>query len=145
MPDLRDKVGRWVIIMDIVLERILSLIPKKPDGGFVHGGKAAFAKSIGYDSGDIVSMWQKGSSNSYLKKLHEIAAKYGVSVAWLRGETDEKSPPQAAEPEDELREYLEMLRSRPECRMLLSTVKGATKEEVEANVKLIEALRGFRG
>ena len=80
--------------MDIILERILSLIPKKPDGGFVHGGKAAFAKSIGYDSGDIVSMWQKGSSNSYLKKLHEIAAKYNVSVAWLKGETDEKSPPQ---------------------------------------------------
>lgn len=133
-----------MIIMDIVLERILSLIPKKPDGGFVHGGKAAFAKSIGYDSGDIVSMWQKGSSNSYLKKLHEIAAKYNVSVAWLRGETDEKE--KLAVPEDdELKEYLEMIRTRPECRMLLSTVKGATKEEVEANVKLIEALRGFRG
>lgn len=122
----------------------MSLIPKKEDGSFVHGGKAALAKSIGYDSGDIVSMWIKGTSNSYLKKLHEISAKYGVSVEWLRGETDERSP--APEPEsDELREYLEMLRSRPECRMLLSTVKGATKEEVEANVKLIEALRGFRG
>lgn len=132
------------MIMDIILERILSLIPKKEDGSFVHGSKAAFARSIGYDSGEIVSMWIKGSSNSYLKKLHEISAKYGVSVAWLRGETDERGA--APEPEsDELREYLEMLRSRPECRMLLSTVKGATKEEVEANVKLIEALRGFRG
>jgi transcriptional regulator with XRE-family HTH domain len=130
--------------MDTTLERILSLIPKKEDGSFVHGGKAAFARSIGYDSGEIVSMWIKGSSNSYLKKLHEIAAKYGVSVEWLRGETDERST--APEPEsDELREYLDMLRNRPECRMLLSTVKGATKEEVEANVKLIEALRGFRG
>ena len=141
-----------VILMDIILERILSLIPKKGDGSFVHGGKAAFAKSIGYDSGDIVSMWIKGSSNSYLKKLHEIAAKYDVSVEWLRGETDEKNPAPkeggTLSPEDEndeLREYLDMLRSRPECRMLLSTVKGATKEEVEANVKLVEALRGLRG
>jgi hypothetical protein len=44
----------------------------------------------------------------------------------------------------ELREYLEMLRSRPECRALLSTVKGATKAEVEENVRFIEALRQSR-
>jgi len=130
--------------MEKTLERILSLIPRKENGSYVHGGKAAFAKSIGYDSGDIVSMWEKGTSTSYTKKLHEIAAKYNVSVEWLRGETDEQQPAQV-EPEDELREYLDMLRNRPECRMLLSTVKGATKEEVEANVRLIEALRGFRG
>ena len=53
-----------------------------------------FAQSIGYDSGDIVSMWINGSSTSYNGKLHEISAKYGVSVAWLRGETGEKIPPQ---------------------------------------------------
>lgn len=138
--------------MDITLERILSLIPKNENGKFLHGSKAEFAKSIGYNDGHIVAMWINGSSCSYLKKLHEIAAKYGVSVEWLRGETDEKNPAPkeggTLSPEDEndeLREYLDMLRSRPECRMLLSTVKGATKEEVEANVRLIEALRGFRG
>lgn len=130
--------------MDTTLERILSLIPKNENGKFRHGAKAEFAKSIGYNDGHIVAMWENGSSNSYIKKLHEIAAKYNVSVEWLRGETDERST--APEPEtDELREYLDMLRNRPECRMLLSTVKGATKEEVEANVRLIEALRGFRG
>lgn len=131
--------------MDITLERILSLMPRKPGGGFVHGAKSDFAKSIGYNDGHIVAMWENGTSNSYMKKLHEIAAKYGVSVEWLRGETDEKQPARTVEPEDELREYLEMLRTRPECRVLLSTVRGASKEEVEANVKLIEALRGFRG
>ena len=130
--------------MNTTLERILSLIPQKPNGDYVHGAKAEFARNIGYDSGDIVAMWIKGTSNSYLKKLHEISAKYGVSVEWLRGETDEKEKPAVPE-DDELKEYLEMIRTRPECRMLLSTVKGATKEEVEANVKLIEAMRGFRG
>ena len=79
--------------MDIVLERILSLLPKKPDGKFVRGSKKEFAQSIGYDSGDIVSMWINGSSTSYNGKLHEISAKYGVSVEWLRGETDEKEKP----------------------------------------------------
>ena len=131
--------------MDITLERILSLLPHKPSGELEHGARKEFAQNIGLRSGNLISDWVNGRSQSYNNYLYEIAAKYNVSVAWLRGETDEKSPPQAAEPEDELREYLEMLRSRPECRMLLSTVKGATKEEVEANVKLIEALRGFRG
>ncbi len=84
--------------MDITLERILSLIPKNENGKFKHGSKAEFARNIGYDSGDVVSMWQNGSSVSYKKKLHEISLKYGVSVEWLKGETDEKNPPV---PEDE--------------------------------------------
>ena len=85
--------------MDIVLERILSLLPKKPDGKFVRGSKKEFAQSIGYDSGDIVSMWINGSSTSYNGKLHEISAKYGVSVEWLRGETGEKEKPALKESE----------------------------------------------
>ena len=131
--------------MDKTLERILSLLPRKEDGSVKHGAKAEFARSIGYDGGEIVTMWESGTSNSYKKKLHEIAAKYNVSVEWLRGETDERGGPvTVGEDEDELREYLEILRSRPEARMLLSTVKGASKAEVEANVKFIEALRGVR-
>lgn len=78
--------------MDITLERILSLIPRKPDGAYKHGAKKEFAVSIGYDSGDVISMWEKGTSSSYRLKLHEIAAKYNVSVEWLKGETDEKTP-----------------------------------------------------
>lgn len=78
--------------MDITLERILSLIPKKPDGSYIHGAKAEFARAIGYGDGQIVSMWENGYSQSYNGKLHEIAAKYHVSVEWLKGETDEKTP-----------------------------------------------------
>ena len=75
--------------MDVVLERILSLLPCDENGKIVRGAKKDFAQSIGYDSGDIVSMWIKGTSLSYKNKLHEIAAKYHVSVEWLRGETDD--------------------------------------------------------
>lgn len=77
--------------MDISLIRILSLIPKNENGKYKHGSKAEFARSIGYDSGDIISMWENGSSVSYKKKLHEIAAKYNVSVEWLKGEIDDPS------------------------------------------------------
>lgn len=84
-----------LFIMDVVLERILSLLPHDKNEKIVRGAKKDFAQSIGYDSGDIVSMWIKGTSTSYKNKLHEIAAKYDVTVEWLRGETDEKSAKKA--------------------------------------------------
>lgn len=87
--------------MDIVLERILSLIPKGPDGKYVHGAKTKFAKKIGYNDGAIVAMWENGSSFSYNKKLYQIADQYHVSVEWLRGETDDTGIKEAPATEGE--------------------------------------------
>jgi hypothetical protein len=78
--------------MDITLERIFSLLPHKPDGRLVRGSKAELARSLGYDSGDIVTMWVNGSSASYKKRLSDIALMYNVSVEWLKGETDDPRP-----------------------------------------------------
>lgn len=78
--------------MDITLERILSLLPHKADGKIVHGAKAELARALGYDSGDIVTMWVNGSSASYKKRLSDIALLYNVSVEWLKGETDDPRP-----------------------------------------------------
>ena len=71
--------------MDVVLERILSLLPCGENGKIVRGAKKDFAQSIGYDSGDIVSM----------------SAKYHVSVEWLRGETDDPGIKEAPATEGE--------------------------------------------
>ena len=60
--------------MDIMLKRILSLIPDR------HGADAAFARSIGYKSGNVIADWRAGRSASYRGKLREIAAVCGVSV-----------------------------------------------------------------
>lgn len=75
--------------MDIMLERILSLIPKKPDGKFVHGSLKEFANTVGLKSGNLISDWINGRSTSYKSYIYEISAKYNVSVEWLRGETDD--------------------------------------------------------
>ena len=80
-----------VHILEVMLERVLSLIPKKPDGKFVHGAKKDFSKNIGAPE-NIVSDWISGRSSSYKNYAYQISAKYGVSVEWLRGETDEKNP-----------------------------------------------------
>ena len=45
--------------MDIMLERILSLIPKKENGDFQHGSQKAFANSIGLKSGNLIADWIK--------------------------------------------------------------------------------------
>ena len=80
--------------MDIMLERILSLIPRKPDGNFVHGALKEFANTVGLKSGNLISDWINQRSTSYKSYIYEIAVKYDVSVEWLKGETDikEKSP-----------------------------------------------------
>lgn len=87
--------------MDIVLERILSLIPKGPDGKYVHGAKTKFAKKIGYNDGAIVAMWENGSSISYNKKLYQIAEEYNVSVEWLQGKTEDKRIKETPDPKIE--------------------------------------------
>lgn len=78
--------------MDITLERILSLIPKKENGDFQHGSQKAFANSIGLKSGNLIADWIKGRSESYTNYLYEISAKYNVSLEWLRGETNDPEP-----------------------------------------------------
>ncbi len=42
--------------MDIMLQRILSLIPDR------HGADAEFARSLGYKSGNVVADWRAGRS-----------------------------------------------------------------------------------
>ncbi len=78
--------------MDNTLKRILSLIPQKPDGKFVHGAVKEFATTLGLKSGNIVSDWIAGRSKSYEGYLYQISALHNVSVEWLRGETDDPTP-----------------------------------------------------
>ena len=73
--------------------------------------------------------------------LSKIAATLEVSVDYLLG----NATAQAAgliNGDEELTEYLEQLKTRPEMRMLFSQTKGASKEDVEKAVRIIEAALG---
>ena len=82
--------------MDITLERILSLLPQGKNGKPAHGSKSALARELGLPS-NIFAEWVGGRNKSYSNYLYPIAAKYNVSVEWLKGETDEKMPVQKNE------------------------------------------------
>ena len=97
-------------------------------------------------SRSTIGMYEIGKNEPNFNQLNKLANALNVTVSELiDDQKDELIIIDRAirrQEEDELAAYLEMLRTRPECRILLDTVAGATKEEVEANVHFLEALRG---
>ena len=98
--------------------------------------QAELASQLGI-SKSAVSMYERGNREPELDLLQAMADFFGVSVSSLLGREEPLVNGDA-----ELTGYLESLRDRPELRMLFSVTKDATKEDVEAAVKIIEALRG---
>lgn len=76
--------------------------------------------------------------------LSKIAAYFNVSVDYLIG-TEQKEKAAIDVVDDDLQEYLDELRNRPEKRMLFSVTKNATKSQIEAIVKMIEEMQGEDG
>lgn len=77
----------------------------------------------------------KSLSYEYISK---IASYFGVEPDYIAGKTDKKEKPLVNE-DEELTEYLQYLKTRPEMKMLFQLAKGATKEDVEKAVKIVEA------
>ena len=101
------------------------------------------ARKMGYKSKAAISKIETNVNDITQSTVVKFAEALQTSVAYLMGWEEEKAQP-AQENDAELLEYLEYLRTRPEARILMSTMRGATKEEVEENVRVIEALRKTR-
>ena len=88
-----------------------------------------------YETGLVVNLKRE--------TINALAQALEVSPSWLMclDGNDETVAPK----DDGLTDYLEMLRNRPECRMLFSVAKDATKDDVEKAVAIIEALRKTEG
>lgn len=74
-------------------------------------------------------------TNIPMDNLVAIANTLHVDPAVLAGWEEEN-------PEADLAEYLEDLRTRPEMKMLFKTSKGMTKEQIQAVVQMLENLKG---
>ena len=91
-----------------------------------------------------LSNWKSGACRLRDSTLRKIASYFGVTLEYLKGQSPDPYP--AGEPTAaELEAYLDMLRSRSECRMLFSLARDATAEDVQRAVAVIEALRRVEG
>jgi hypothetical protein len=98
------------------------------------------SKKTGIGEGAI-SQYRKGAYKASQRNLEKISNALGFSIPWLMGLTDDPQGDDSPQKGDDLDAYLEMLRTRPECRMLFKLADNATKEDVEKAVAIIEALR----
>lgn len=90
-----------------------------------------------------IAMWETGASTPDTESIKKIAEYYNVSADYVLGLTEEIIPLDSHKPcntKSDLDEYLEELKNREEMRMLFKLAKGASKEDVEKAVKIIETL-----
>lgn len=121
-------------------ERIFELIKEK--------GLTAYrvSKDTGISQASLAD-WRKGRSNPKIDKLQKLSEYFGVSIGYLTGNADERidtqEPPkhQGYYIDKETAEYAEMLRTRPNARLLFSAAKDISKEDLQKAVEYIEFLK----
>lgn len=84
-----------------------------------------------------VSDWANGKKYPRVDKMQLLADYFGI----LKSDLTEEHETSKMTDDIELQEYLEELKNRSELRMLFSLTKGATKDDVEKAVRIIEALK----
>lgn len=105
--------------------------------------QAQFGKIAGVTD-KAVSTWESGKKEPRMGAIQKIVDYFGINKSDIL--LDDADLARLKGPRDyEMEEYLNMLRTRPECRMLFSVAKNATKEDVEKAVAIIEALRKTEG
>lgn len=91
--------------------------------------------------------WRKGRSKPKIDKLQKLSEYFGVSIQYLTGEnneiddTQQMQAPNGYYVDKETAEYAEMLRTRPNARLLFSAAKDISKEDMQKAVEYIEFLK----
>ncbi len=102
-------------------------------------------RQAGVNRGNLTDLKMGRQTGLSTRNMDRIAKYFGVSIEELLGTAGAREDADLVNGDEELTEYLEMLRSRPECRMLFSVTKNATRDDVEKAVAIIEALRKAEG
>ena len=90
----------------------------------------------------IGSKWKRTGATPNGETLSRIAEYFGVSTDYLLNGGEPEQSAAIDVVEEDLREYLDELRSRPEKRLLFSVTKNATRGQIEAIVRMIEEMQG---
>lgn len=117
------------------IERLNSILQKR------NLSQADLSKITGIRSSSI-SDWLNGKYEPKQDKISIIAEALNVSPVWLIGYDDISSNQSEGYYVDpETAEYAEMLRTRPEMRLLFSASRGISKEEMQEAVNYIEFIK----
>lgn len=112
--------------------------------------KGLTAYKVAKDTGvsrSTLAAWKKNEYTPKLDKLQKLANYLGVSISYLTGESDEIDDTQQMQApsgyyvDKETAEYAEMLRTRPNARLLFSAAKDISKEDMKKAVEYIEFLK----
>lgn len=117
------------------IERLNSILQKR------NLSQADLSKMTGIRSSSI-SDWLNGKYEPKQDKISIIAEALNISPVWLIGYDDTTSNQSEGYYVDpETAEYAEMLRTRPEMRLLFSASRGISKEEMQEAVNYIEYIK----
>ena len=100
-----------------------------------HGITISKLEELAGLSARTIGRWDE--SKPSVDKVQRVAEYFGVSVDYLLGIEKEE----VSSDGEDLADYLEMIRTRPEIRMMMKTQRNATKEQVEQNVKFLQAIK----
>lgn len=90
-----------------------------------------------YESGEIKNMKHE--------TVVELAGIFKCSPQYLMGWSDNLVEPSSLSPtpeDEELLDYLEQLKTRPEIKKLFKLAINSSKEDIEKTIRVIEALKG---
>ena len=104
-----------------------------------HIAPTAAVVEMGFQK-SVATRWKNGTVPRDANLL-KVADYFGVTVDYLLNGEIKKSPDVMSE-DDELNEYLELLKNNPGMRTLFSKTKTATKEDLEKVIKMLDILRG---
>ena len=107
-----------------------------------HKTQKELAEYLGM-SKNAVSEWKSGRNTAYMKHLPQIAIFLNVPIDTLIGMDDIRVEAHN-EPiylDDETREIIDSLRTRPEMKILFSVSKNVSKEDIEAAVEMIKRFK----
>jgi transcriptional regulator with XRE-family HTH domain len=97
-------------------------------------------KNAGVPRGNLTDLKKGRQTGLSAVNLNKIANYFNVSTNYLlTGGQKEKAAIDVVD--DDLKEYLDELRNRPEQRMLFSVTKTATKAQIEAIVRMVEEMQ----
>lgn len=119
--------------MEGICERIEALLKERGISG------SRMSADLGMSRSFMTELRKGRAKGVSAENAARIAEYLGVSTDYLLGNTERPEPQTRAD--EELAEYLEELRSRPEKRMLFSVTKNATKAQIEAIVRMIEEMQ----